>query len=118
MWAARFFKTRNLARQAVDGGKVDIDGAAAKPARLLRVGDELAIVRGLERFVVHVVVLSSQRGPASVARTLYLETPESVAARLHLAEQRRLTGARFDHPQKRPDKHARRQLRALKEDPV
>ena len=116
LWAARFYKTRSLAREAVDGGKVDVGGAAAKPARPLRLGDELSIRRGTERLVVHVAALSAQRGPAPVARALYIETAESLAARTHLAEQRRLTGAAFDHPPKRPGKHARRQLRALKED--
>jgi ribosome-associated heat shock protein Hsp15 len=116
LWASRFFKTRSLARQAVDGGKVEIGGSAAKPARVLRVGDELSIRRGVERYVVHVAALSAQRGPATVARTLYVETPESMAARLHLAEQRRLTGAGQDHPPNRPDKHARQLLRALKKD--
>lgn len=105
-----------MARQAVDGGKVDVNGSAAKPARLLHVGDELAITRGEERFVVHVAILSDQRGPAPIARTLYVETPTSIASRARIAEQRRLTGAGYDHPPTRPDKHARRQLRALKED--
>ena len=115
LWAARFFKTRSLARQAVEGGKIEVGGDSAKPARPLRVGDELSIRRGVERRVVHVAALSSQRGSAVVAGTLYVETPESLAARIELAEQRRLTGAGFDHPPTRPEKHARRQLRALKE---
>lgn len=116
LWAARFFKTRSLSRQAVEGGKVEVAGAAAKPARLLRIGEALSIRRGTERIVVHVAGLSAQRGPAPVARTLYVETPESLAERERLAEQRRLTGAGFDHPPTRPGKHARRQLRALKEE--
>lgn len=116
LWAARFFKTRSLARQAVDGGKVDVNGAGAKPAKTIHIGDELAIRRGDERYIVHVAALSEQRGPATVARMLYVETAASLAAREQLAEQRRLTGAAIDHPSRRPGKHARRQLRALKED--
>ncbi len=116
MWAARFFRTRSLARQAIDGGKVDVNGAAAKPAKAIHVGDELAITRGEERFIVHVAALSEQRGAAAVAQALYAETATSRAARERIAEMRRLTGAGRDHPPTRPDKHARRQLRALKED--
>jgi len=116
LWAARFFKTRSLARQAIDGGKVDVNGAGAKPAKAIHVGDELAIRRGDERYIVHVAALSEQRGPAPVARTLYVETAASLAARAQIAERHRLTGAAFDHPPARPGKHARRLLRALKEE--
>jgi len=116
LWSARFFRTRSLARQAIDGGKVDVNGAGAKPARAIRVGDELAVTRGEERCVVQVVALSERRAAAAVAQALYIETAASRATRERIAETRRLTGAGRDHPPTRPDKHARRQLRALKED--
>ena len=77
LWAARFFKTRSLARAAVQGGKVRLNDARAKPARILEPGDELRIQRGEETWVVHVEELSDRRGPASEAQKLYRETEES-----------------------------------------
>lgn len=113
LWAARFFKTRSLSKQAADGGKVEVNGAAGKPSRALHMGDRLRITRGEERFEVDVVALAEQRGPASVAQMLYRETPESAAARAAAAEMRRLQGASLARPPKRPDKRARRLIRAL-----
>jgi len=113
LWAARFFKTRALSKQAADGGKVEVNGAAGKPSRTLHVGDRLRITRGEERFEIDVAALSEQRGPASVAQALYRETPESIAARAAAAETRRLQGASLARPPKRPDKRARRLIRAL-----
>jgi ribosome-associated heat shock protein Hsp15 len=114
LWAARFFKTRSLARHAVETGRVDVNGAGCKPAKALHVGDRLRIGRGQERLEVLVLTLSPRRGPAREARLLYRETEVSVAAREVLREQRRLTGAADDHPPQRPDKQARRQLRKIK----
>jgi len=114
LWAARFFKTRSLSRQAIDGGRIEVNGAHCKPAKLVRVGDRLRIGRGEERLEVVVQALSEQRGPASVAVTLYEETPESLATREADREQRRLVG--HVGPQRRPDKQARRELRRLKAD--
>jgi ribosome-associated heat shock protein Hsp15 len=115
LWAARFYKTRNLAKQAIEGGKIEVNGAAIKPARMLRVGDRLRISRGIERFAIEVTALSATRGPASVAQMLYQETAESLAARESEREMRRLTGASMDHPHNRPDKHSRKLLREFKE---
>ena len=81
LWAARFFKTRSLASDAVSGGKVRINGATTKPARDIKVGDKLEIANSETRWVVTVQALSDKRGPAPEARLLYEETPESVAAR-------------------------------------
>lgn len=113
LWAARFFKTRALAKQAVEGGKVECDGATGKPGRPLAVGNRLRIVRGDERFEIVVRALSGQRGPASSARLLYEETEAGLAARLAAAEQRRLEGAGYAKPPTKPDKRARRLIRAL-----
>jgi ribosome-associated heat shock protein Hsp15 len=113
LWAARFFKTRSLAKQAVEGGKVEVNGAAGKPARPVHVGDVLKIVRGEERFELRVAALSVQRGPATAARLLYEETAASLAARREAAELRRLQGAGYAKPPTKPDKRARRLIRAL-----
>ena len=113
LWAARFFKTRSLAKQAIDGGRIDVNDAGCKPAKILRVGDRLKIGRGEERLEVVVLALADKRGPASVAATLYEETETSRAAREVAREHQRLVGA--SGPLKRPDKQARRQLRRLKD---
>ena len=115
LWAARFFKTRSLAKHAIEGGKIDVNDLGCKPAKALHVGDRLKVVRGDERMEVEVLALSDKRGPASVAQALYRETDASRLARETLKEQRRLSGAAFDHPLSRPDKHARRDLRRMKD---
>ena len=114
LWATRFFKTRGLARQAVETGRVEVNEASCKPAKGLRAGDRVRIGRGQERVEVLVLALSPRRGPASEAQQLYRETDASRTAREALREQHRLSGAAVDHPPKRPDKHARRQLRKIK----
>ena len=115
LWAARFFKTRSLAKQAIEGGKIDVNDLGCKPAKALHAGDLVRLVRGDERMQVEVLVLSDKRGAASVAQTLYRETGASRTAREALKEQRRLSGAAFDHPPSRPGKHARRDLRRMKD---
>lgn len=115
LWATRFFKTRALAKEAIEGGKIDVNDAGCKPAKALHVGDRLKLSRGDERMEVLVLALSDKRSAAPVAQSLYGETEESRTAREALKEQRRLTGAAFDHPHTRPDKHARRDLRRLKD---
>lgn len=115
LWAARFFKTRSLAKEAIDGGKIDVNDAGCKPAKALHVGDHVKLSRGDERMEVVVLALSVKRGSAVIAQSLYGETEESRASRDALKEQRRLTGAAFDHPHSRPDKHARRDLRRMKD---
>ena len=81
LWVARFFKTRTLAKQAIEGGKVEVNRAAGKPAKAVHIGDHLCVSRGVERFEIDVIGLSEQRGSASVAQTLYLETDASREAR-------------------------------------
>jgi ribosome-associated heat shock protein Hsp15 len=112
LWAARFFKTRSLAKQAIDGGRIDVNDAGCKPAKAVHVGDMLRISRGEERLEVEVLGLSDKRGPASVAQSLYRETDASRVTRETAQRQRQLIGA--SGPLKRPDKHARRDLRRLK----
>jgi ribosome-associated heat shock protein Hsp15 len=113
LWAARFFKTRALAKQAIESGKIEVNDAAGKPARAVHVGDRLNIARGEERFEIDIVALSAKRGAASVARGLYRETGSGRAAREAAAEQRRLNDAGYSKPATKPDKRARRLIRAL-----
>ncbi|MFQ5643097.1 MAG: RNA-binding S4 domain-containing protein [Thiogranum sp.] len=114
LWAARFYKTRSLAAQAVDGGKVQLNGARVKRARALGVGDRLEIHKGGYEFRISVLALSQRRGPAKVAQSLYEESAQSIARRAALSEQHRLAAASTPHPQRKPDKKARRQLREMK----
>ena len=90
LWAARFFKTRSLATDAVDNGRVRLDGERIKPARAVKLGDHLNIDNGSDRWDIEVIQISDQRGPAPVARSLYDETAASVAKRELLKEGRRL----------------------------
>jgi ribosome-associated heat shock protein Hsp15 len=113
LWTARFFKTRSLARQAVDAGKVEVDGQRAKPARLVRVGDALRIVRGEEAFEIEVRAIGNRRGPASVAQTLYSESDASRQCRETERATRAAERAGYQAPDAKPDKRARRLIRAL-----
>lgn len=113
LWAARFFKTRALARQAIETGKVDVGGQRAKPARAVRIGDALRVARGDEIFEIAVAGLSDTRGPASVAQTLYSETDASRTARLAQLAEARAARAGYRAPEHKPDKRARKLIRAL-----
>ena len=115
LWAARFFKTRALAQEAIELGRVRADGERIKASREARVGDQLDISRGDERFEVVVLGLSGQRGPAPVAQALYAETETSRLARLARAEQRRLAGEPAAEIKGRPTKREGRHLRRLRE---
>lgn len=113
LWAARFFKTRALAKHAIETGKIDLGGQRAKPSRGVRIGDALVVVRLEERYEVEVLALSDVRGPASVAQCLYRE---SEASRLTREQARALRAAErtgFRPPETKPDKRARRLIRAL-----
>jgi ribosome-associated heat shock protein Hsp15 len=113
LWAARFFKTRSLAKHAVETGKVEVGGQRAKPSRALRVGDAVRIVRGVEAFEVSVAALSDTRGPAKIAQSLYAETEASRLAREQARALAAAERAGFRPPESRPDKRARRLIRAL-----
>lgn len=111
LWAARFFKTRSLAAEAIAGGKVSMHGDRVKPARPIQVGDEISMRLGPYEHVVRVRALSERRGSATVAATLYEETPESLAARTKLAEQLRMAPAALVYEEKgRPTKRDRREI--------
>jgi ribosome-associated heat shock protein Hsp15 len=113
LWAARFFKTRALAKQAIDTGKVEVDGQRAKPSRGVRIGDALVVARGEERFEIEVLALSDVRGPASVAQGLYRESEASRIAREQLRALRAAERTGYRPPETKPDKRARRLIRAL-----
>ncbi len=117
LWAARFFKTRSLAVEAIGGGKVLVSGERVKPAKLLQAGDEVRIRLGPYEHVVVVRAVSERRGPATVAATLYDETAVSRAAREKLAEQLRMSPAAFVYEDKgRPTKRDRRNLDRFRDD--
>ena len=113
LWAARFFKTRSVARQAIEPGKVDVAGQRAKAARPLRVGDAVRVTRGEEVFEVEVLALNEKRGSASVAQTLYRESDASRAQREQLRALRMAERTGYRAPEHKPDKRARRLIRAL-----
>ena len=114
LWAARFFKTRSMAAQAVSGGKVHVNGARVKPARAVLVGDEFRIRRGEVEFTVIVQGISGKRRPAKEAQILYEETETSILQREEMRHKKRMEAAgKMYGPMKRPDKKARRQIRSF-----
>ncbi len=110
LWAARFFKTRSLASEAVDGGKVHVNGERVKASRQVRAGDRLRIRRGIEEFELAIVALAEHRGPAVVAQALYEESDASVAKRRAVAEEKRQMAAALPRFGGRPDKKSRRDI--------
>lgn len=115
LWVARFFKTRSLAADAVDGGKIRWNGQAVKPSRELKPGDELDILAGEQRWIVVVHGVSAQRRPAPEARLLYEETAESVVRRQQQQEIRRLAPMPGADLKGRPTKKAGRLIRGFNE---
>ena len=114
LWAARFFKTRSMASQAVSGGKVHVKGARVKPARIVVPGEELRIRRGEVEFVVIVQGVSGKRRPAKEAQLLYEETEVSIQQREEMRQKKRFEASgKMYGPMKRPDKRARRKIRSF-----
>lgn len=111
LWAARFYKTRALAKQMIEGGKVHYDGARAKSSKVVEVGAEITLRQGYEEKTVTVLALSDQRRGAAEAQALYRETAQSVAQREEQAAQRKMLGSAPEH---RPDKKSRRELLRIK----
>ncbi|MBZ9557535.1 MULTISPECIES: S4 domain-containing protein [unclassified Modicisalibacter] len=110
LWAARFFKTRGLAKKAIDGGKVQVDGTRVKTSKMIAPGALIKVPQGWDHWEVEVVAVSDQRRGAPEARELYRETPESLARREREAEQRRLANQTMRAPKGRPDKRDRRDI--------
>ena len=114
LWAARFYKTRSLASEAIAGGKVQVNGDRAKRARPLQVGDEVRVRQGPYEHLVVVRALSARRGPAAAAAELYEERPESRAAREAMAVQLRTLHAAFVTEKGRPTKRDRREIERVR----
>jgi ribosome-associated heat shock protein Hsp15 len=110
LWAARFFKTRALAKRACELGRIESNGQPAKPAREVRVGDQLRVTTEGGDFQVEVLLLSAVRGPASVARGLYFETEASRELRKKLADERKAMKEFEELPTGRPSKRERRKI--------
>jgi len=114
LWAARFFKTRALAAEAIDGGKVDVNDARAKPAKMVRPGDTVSVRLGPFEHLVTVKGVSERRGPAAQAVLLFEEDPAGKATRLKLAEAHRIAHQSFAHGEGKPSKKERRDISRLK----
>jgi len=113
LWAARFFKTRTLAKTAIEGGKVQIDGQRVKVSREIAPGDVLRVRQGWDEREVVVAAVSDQRRAAPIAQTLYEETQESIERRSRAAEARKAAGA-ISTPTQKPGKHERKALERLR----
>lgn len=114
LWAARFFKTRSLAKQAIESGKVLYNEQRCKVSREVEIGARLTIPQGWDALEVDVLAVSAQRGPAAVARRLYAETAASAQRRVQNAAERKVAALSTPLTPERPNKHQRRQLEQLK----
>lgn len=115
LWAARFFKTRSIAKQAIEGGKVHYNGARCKVSKEVEINSTLIIRQGWDEKEVRVLALSDQRRGAAEAQKLYLETPESINKREKAAEQRKALHGSHPHNHERPNKKQRRQIHRFKQ---
>lgn len=114
LWAARFYKTRTLAKEMIDGGKVHYNGQRSKPNKIVEVGATLKVRQGSDEKEIVVLALSSQRQGAPEAQLLYRETEQSLANREKLAMARKMNALSMPHPDRRPDKKERRDLLKFK----
>ena len=114
LWAARFFKTRSLAARACDLGRIQSNGQPAKPAREVRIGDQLQVKNDSGEFEIEILVLSEMRGPSAVAQTLYRETDASRELRAKLAEQRRAVPPVEWERVGKPSKRDRREMNRVR----
>ncbi len=115
LWAARFFKTRSLAKAAIEGGKVHLGGQRVKVSKEISIGDTLQIRQGWDDRIIVVLALSDQRRGAPEAQSLYQETAESSARREAAAAARKAAGGMIDRPAHRPTKKQRRQIHRFKD---
>jgi ribosome-associated heat shock protein Hsp15 len=110
LWAARFYKTRAMAREMIEGGKVHYNGQRTKPGKLVEVGAEIRLRQGNDERTVAVLLIQGQRRGAPEAQLMYRETDESVNKRETFAQARKLNALTMPHPDRRPDKKERRSL--------
>ena len=116
LWFARFYRTRSLATAAINGGKVHLNAERVKPAHAVRPGDRLTLILEGIAAEFEVLAIPERRGPATVARTHYVETPASAARRARLRAEQRLAQLSRPRPDTRPDKRDRRRLMRLHRD--
>lgn len=114
LWAARFYKTRALAREMIEGGKVHYNGQRSKPSKVVELNAMLTLRQGNDERTVMIKGITEQRRPADEAVTLYEETAESVEKREKMAQARKLNALTMPHPDRRPDKKERRDLMKFK----
>jgi len=114
LWAARFYKTRAIAREMVEGGKVHYNRQRSKPSKLVELEAELTLRQGNDERTVIITAISDQRRPATEAQALYAETAASIEKREKLALARKMNAQSMPHPDRRPDKKERRDLMKFK----
>ncbi|MEA5105289.1 ribosome-associated heat shock protein Hsp15 [Pantoea sp. S18] len=114
LWAARFYKTRAIAREMVEGGKVHYNGQRSKPSKLVELNAELTLRQGNDERTVVITAVTDQRRPASEAQALYAETAASIDKREKTALARKMNSLTMPHPDRRPDKKERRDLMKFK----
>lgn len=114
LWAARFYKTRAIAREMVEGGKVHYNGQRSKPSKIVELNAMLTLRQGNDEKTVKVLAITEQRRPATDASQLYEETAESIAKREKVALARKMNALTMPHPDRRPDKKERRDLMKFK----
>jgi ribosome-associated heat shock protein Hsp15 len=114
LWAARFYKTRAIAREMVEGGKVHYNGQRSKPSKLVELNAMLTLRQGNDEKTVKVLAVTEQRRPATDASQLYEETAESITKREKVALARKMNALTMPHPDRRPDKKERRDLMKFK----
>lgn len=117
LWAARFYKTRSLAREQIDGGKVHYNGQRSKPSKLVEIGALVRVWQGFDEREIKVLACSDKRQAAPLAQQLYVETEQSLKKRAQNSEARRLNSQFAPSPERRPDKQERRHLIKIKQYP-
>lgn len=114
LWAARFYKTRAVAREMIEGGKVHYNGQRSKPSKIVELNAELTLRQGNDERTVTVLATGDQRRPAVEAQQMYAETAESIGKREKIALARKMNALTMPHPDRRPDKKERRDLMKFK----
>lgn len=114
LWAARFFKTRSLAKQAIEGGKVHLNGQRVKPSKDIEIGMTLVVRQGFDEREIDVIGLSEKRGSATLAAQLYSETENSISMRAKRADERKASAAFSTRPESKPNSRQRRHIHRFK----